>query len=283
MLGRALMRELAAYNPVGTAYSRVRDGLVALDLTDKAAVETFLRRHLPKVIIHAAAERRPDVSQDAPEQTKALNVSATGTLARIARDLGAFVLYLSTDYVFDGTQPPYRPGDTPNPLNFYGRTKRDGELALFAELQTAACLRVGVLFGTVETATESAVTALTTDVRNGRPTAIDNWGRRYPTYIPDVAVLIRQMIERHLAGKAMGGIWHWCGNEPYSKYDQAILIGKILNLSTAHLRADPNPPLGAPRPRDCLLDCSALETLGMGQRTPFAQALETALKSSNLI
>ena len=282
MLGRAVMRELAGHNPIGTAYSRARDGLAQLDLMDKAAVETFFAAQRPKIIIHAAAERRPDVSEKAPEQTQELNVTATQTLARVARELDAFVLYLSTDYVFDGTQPPYKPSDEPNPLNFYGRTKWHGEQALFSELENAAVLRVGVLFGQVERADESAVTALVNDVRSFMPKVVDDWGRRYPTYVPDVAVLIRQMIERQIACLPMNGIWHWCGDQQYSKYDQAISIGKILGLPTAHLSVDPNLPRGAPRPHDCRLDCLALEELGLGQRTSFPEALEAALRISGI-
>ncbi len=283
MLGRALMRELADYAPVGTALSRVRDGLERLDLLDEPALRAFLERHRPKVVIHAAAERRPDVSQREPERTAALNVDSTRALARISGEIGAYVLYLSTDYVFDGTKPPYGPDDETNPLNLYGQTKRAGEQALLAALPSAGVLRVGVLFGQVETAGESAVTVLLDDVMGNKPTAIDDWARRYPTYIPDVAVLCHQMIEGHLGGEDMSGIWHWCGDEQLSKYDQTVMIGRIMGMPTDHLTADPDPPRGAPRPRDCRLDCSGLETQGLGRRTPFRDALETSLRESGLL
>jgi S-adenosylmethionine synthetase len=277
MLGRALMKELALESPVGTAFSRAQGGLVRLNLLDQSATSEFLRGLEPRVILHTAAERRPDASQADPEGTRALNVESTRLLARLAKELGAWMLYLSTDYVFDGTTPPYKPGDKTNPLNFYGQTKLEGEAALFSETSAATVLRVGVLFGRVEFVEESAVTAVLKDVRNPKPAAVDDWGQRYPTFVDDVAVVCHQLMQQK-----PNGIFHWCGDERFTKYQQAVLMGELLNISTSHLRPDPNPPSGAPRPHDCRLDCSLLESLGVGRRTAFREALGTVLRESPL-
>jgi dTDP-4-dehydrorhamnose reductase len=138
---------------------------------------------------------------------------------------------------------------------------------------------VGLLFGSVESAAESVVTGLSEQVRNPRPSAVDHWASRYPTYVDDLAVVCRQIVERHLGGAPMGGAWHWCGEERLTKYEQALAIGEILGVATGHLRPSTGPPPGAPRPRDCRLDCSALEALGIGRRTPFRQALMVSLRS----
>jgi dTDP-4-dehydrorhamnose reductase len=272
MLGRALMRELETLEPIGTYLTRAHAGLQHLDLLDAPACNAFFTTHRPSAIIHAAAERRPDVSQRDPERARALNVEATSRLARLAKETGAWILYISTDYVFDGTKPPYRPSDQTNPLNFYGQTKLEGEQALLSETTSAAILRLGVLFGRVEYPEESAVLAVIKDIRAGKPLAVDDWGQRYPTFVDDVAVVCRQMADRQLAG-----VWHLCGNERYTKFQQARIIGEVLGLSTAHLTPDPAQPSGAPRPRDCELDCSGLEGIGLGGRTPFRQALEIVL------
>src|SRR5581483_10553666 len=125
-------------------------GLTRLDVRDATATEAFLKSERPEVIVHAAAERRPDVSERDPDGTAALNVEATRRIAQCAHALGAWMLYISTDYVFDGTSPPYRPQDPPHPLNHYGQTKLAGERAMIAETGEAAALRLGVLFGWVE-------------------------------------------------------------------------------------------------------------------------------------
>ena len=282
LLGRALMQELAAYAPIGTALRRAGAGLTTLDLLDREATTAFLNEQHPAAIIHAAAERRPDVGERDPEGTRALNVEATRYIARTARALGSWVLYLSTDYVFDGTAPPYDPDSTPHPLNLYGRTKLDGEQTVLAETGDAAVLRVGLLYGRVEYLEESSVTALVQDVRGGESKGLDDWQQRYPTYVDDLAVLCRQMLELRLAGESMNGIWHWCGDERLTKYAMARVIGRLLGVSTAHLRPDASPGAGTARPHDCRLDCSRLERRGLGRRTPFAQALARVLQESKL-
>src|SRR6516162_6126468 len=157
MLGRVLLNAFPGHQVIGTALTRARGELHRLDLSDFTATRSFVTKEMPATIIHAAAERRPDVSEKNPEGTKKLNVDATAELARIAHSIGAWIVYLSTDYVFDGTHPPYSPGDATNPLNYYGKMKLLGEQVLRQELLDAAIVRVGVLFVRVEFPGESAV------------------------------------------------------------------------------------------------------------------------------
>ena len=278
LLGRALMRELAEFDPLGTALTRLGPGLVPLDLLDREAVTACLTALRPAVIIHAAAERRPDASEADPQRAEALNVAATAHLAELAAKLGSWLLYLSTDYVFDGTRPPYGPADAPTPINFYGRTKLAGETAIREATERAAILRVGVLFGRVQYPAESSVLAAVDEVRAGKPVKVDDWAARYPIFTDDLAVLIRQIAESRLSGT-----FHWCGAERLTKYGQAVAIGEALGVSTAHLTPNAEPPAGAPRPRDCRLDCSLLEDRGLGRRTPFRRALEVSLRESGLL
>jgi len=78
------------------------------------------------------------------------------------------------------------------------------------------------------------VLAVIKDIRAAKPMAVDDWGQRDPTFVDDVAVICRQMAERQLAQKPLLGLWHWCGNERYTKFHQARIIGEVLRLSTAH-------------------------------------------------
>lgn len=272
MLGRALMHSFASWDATGLAYSRTGPHLTQLDLRDEPATTALVQQIKPGIIIHTAAERRPDVSEKDPNGTLALNVRATAHLAQLARELGSWILYVSTDYVFDGTNPPYTPRDTPNPLNFYGRTKLEGERALQVAATDWAIVRAGVLYGNVESLDESAVTAVVKDVRSQKHAKVDHWANRYPTFVDDLALVIRDMAERRLKG-----IYHWCGPERFTKYEMALVMGGILGVSTAHLEPDPNPPVGAPRPRDCKLDTSALTSLHICHHTPFRDALHRVL------
>ncbi|MFM0050346.1 dTDP-4-dehydrorhamnose reductase family protein [Caballeronia grimmiae] len=285
LLGRAVAVELARHakdwRVVCTAHRRAVAGSVPLDIRDHDAVRAFLRREKPQVIVVAAAERRPDVCENDPALARALNVDALGAIATEARALGAWVLWISTDYVFDGTSPPYSPDDAPAPLNAYGQSKLDGENALLGCDSRACVLRLPLLYGPVVDWSESAVTSLTpaivasADTANA-PATMDAWATRYPTYTPDVAVVIRGMIEHHARGATISGITQWSGDEPMTKFDIAERIARALNVD-AKLVAQRTPADATPRPRDCHLDSARLEALGIGQRTPFDTAIAHVL------
>jgi len=135
----------------------------------------------------------------------------------------------------------------------------------------------------VEYLAESSVTVLAQNMLKARGTGIklpmEHWATRYPTLTDDVAVVLRQMLEYHFAKGPLAGIYHWSGNEPMTKYDMALVFAKEIGFDPAQLVPDVTPPgSAAPRPRDCHLDSSLLESLGMGRRTPFAAAVPRILK-----
>lgn len=283
LLGRAVANELASaastqpWRVVRTARSRADAASVKLDLLDHDAVRTFLREVAPDAIVVAAAERRPDICENDPALARALNVDALNVIATEARALGAWVLSISTDYVFDGTSPPYLPDDAPAPLNAYGQSKLDGERALLASDPRSCVLRLPLLYGPFTGWNESAVTSLTPAIVKSAdpaspPASMDAWATRYPTFTPDVAVVIRGMLEQHAKGATISGIAQWSGDEPMTKFDIAERIARALNVD-AKLIAQRTPTDATPRPRDCHLDSGRLEALGIGRRTPFDIAI----------
>ncbi|WP_322009697.1 SDR family oxidoreductase [Paraburkholderia sp. J12] len=284
LLGRAIVRELAAetdWQVVQTGLRHVGPQQVALDVRDDAAVAAFVAREAPDAIVVAAAERRPDVCENDPAAARALNVDAVRSIAQAARQRDAWVLSISTDYVFDGTQPPYRYDDTPNPLNAYGRSKLEGERTLLAATDHALVLRLPLLYGPVVDWQESAVTSLVPAVLasaqpDAQPAAMDAWATRYPTFAPDVAFAIRELLIRSADGRAVCGIAQWSGDEPMTKYQIAQRLAQALGVS-ARLLAQTQPADATPRPRDCHLDSGRLEELGIGRRTPFDAAIGAVL------
>ena len=283
LLGRVVReacQQVPAWQVSGLALHRARAGLDRLDLCDAKAVKEYLDAQQPRIILHCAAERRPDQSEGAPEETMRLNVEATGRLAKWAAANGAWLVFVSTDYVFDGLTPPYQADAPTNPLNLYGRSKRDGELAVWAETSDAGVLRVPVLYGDVENLGESVVTNLAGQIKEakGQPLTLEDWATRYPTCADDVATVLRQMVERRLTNPDFRGTFHWSGAEPFTKFGMGRVIARILDANPDTLVPDQNPPSGAPRPRDCHLDCSELERLDIGQRTPFVPALTKILQ-----
>ena len=283
LLGRPVLRACAAvpaWRVTGASFRRTGPGLERVDLSQTEQIPAFLDRLAPTVIIHSAAERRPDVSEKDPAGTQRLNVGATAALAQWAAAHRAFLIYISSDYVFDGTAAPYTPTSKTHPINGYGKSKLDGEHAVQAAGCCAAILRVPILYGEVETLDESPVTVLAKNMlnaRSGERLAMEHWATRYPTHTGDVAAVLRQMVAHRLTHPDFSGIFHWSGNEPMTKYDMACAFAPLLSFDASRLVADPHPPAGAPRPKDCHLDSSALETLGIGQRTPFASAISAIL------
>lgn len=284
MLGRAALREFRAHAPawrtVGTGHLRADGEVGRLDLCDPVALAAFLESLRPDVIVHTAAERRPDTVEGHPAATNRLNVEVPRHLAAWCRDHGAWLVHLSTDYVFDGTCPPYAPDAPTCPLNAYGASKRDAEEAVRGQSPDAAILRVPILYGTVESLAESAVTVVAANLLAlppGGTLRVEDWATRYPTHTDDVAVVLRQMVEHREADPSFGGILHWSGNEAFTKYGMACRMADALGISRTRLVSDPSPGTGAPRPKDSHLDCSALASLGIGRHTPFGPAIKAIL------
>ncbi|MBK8322157.1 MAG: dTDP-4-dehydrorhamnose reductase [Betaproteobacteria bacterium] len=124
-VGHELQRTLASLGEVhGVDYP-------AIDLADPRALRALCRETKPGLIVNAAAYTAVDKAESEPALALAINGTAPGVLAREARQLGAVLVHYSTDYVFDGSKrEPWREDDAPAPLNEYGRTKLEGDLAI---------------------------------------------------------------------------------------------------------------------------------------------------------
>ncbi|KAL6045286.1 hypothetical protein STEG23_023112, partial [Scotinomys teguina] len=281
LLGRAVYKEFQESNwhTIGCGFRRARPKFEQVNLLDSEAVHHLIHDFQPHVIVHCAAERRPDVVESQPDAASQLNVGASGNLAKEAAATGAFLIYISSDYVFDGTNPPYTEEDIPSPLNLYGKTKLDGEKAVLENNLGAAVLRIPVLYGEVEKLEESAVTVMFDKVQFSNKSAnMDHWQQRFPTHVKDVASVCRQLAEKRMLDPSIKGTFHWSGNEQMTKYEMACAIADAFNLPSSHLRPiTDSPVIGAQRPKNAQLDCSKLETLGIGQRTPFRIGIKESL------
>ena len=170
LLGRAILKQFSSsdkWEVLALAHSRATGALKKVNLLDFEETKRVVKEFKPHVLIHSAAERRPDVVENDEETCKKMNVGVTKTLAKTMNDLNSnleipehFMLYISTDYVFDGTSPPYKPMDEPNPLNKYGKSKLAGEKVMQIYHPDGGILRIPILYGNVEYLKESAVTGL---------------------------------------------------------------------------------------------------------------------------
>ncbi|KAM9728947.1 methionine adenosyltransferase 2 subunit beta isoform 2-T4 [Menidia menidia] len=304
LLGRAVCREFqeGGWGVLGTGFRRARPPFLQCDLTDPEATRRLLQDHKPEVIVHCAAERRPDVVDQQTEATVSLNVQASSTLAREAASAGALLIYISTDYVFDGRNPPYGEEDPPNPVNLYGRTKLEGEREVQRHCPGSIVLRVPVLFGEAESVAESAVMVLWPQVLQARSVHLDHALPRFPTHTRDVAAVCRGLAARARQDPSIRGIFHFSAKEQMTKFEMAVAMAQAFDLPSNHLipmsEAAPAPagpapsapsppgpaplapaPLGpAPRPGNVRLSCSRLEVLGLSvEPQPFSAAIRAAL------
>ncbi|KAK3724925.1 hypothetical protein QZH41_005693 [Actinostola sp. cb2023] len=168
LLGRALMKAFSSslnWQVLGLAHTRVSGNLQKVNLLDFEETRRIVEEFKPHLLVHSAAERRPDIVEKNPDATQNLNVGTTEFLAKLVEDFNKglkspshFMLYISTDYVFDGTSAvPYKPDDPPHPINKYGQSKLEGEQAVERYHPNGLILRVPVLYGDVEHLGESSV------------------------------------------------------------------------------------------------------------------------------
>lgn len=213
-LGHDVLNELAArgHEGIGSdikeAYSGVCDGTAAekmsyipLDITDADAVRRVLENVRPDVVVHCAAWTAVDLAEEEEKQetVRAVNAEGTRNIAALCRDLGAKMVYISTDYVFNGEgQEPWQPDCKDySPLNVYGRTKLEGELAVSEILDKYFIVRIAWVFG--KSGKNFIRTMLNVGKNHDRLTVVnDQIGT--PTYTYDLARLLVDMIETEKYG-----------------------------------------------------------------------------------
>lgn len=282
LLGREVLKtfQVFGWDVLGLAYTRAKDNLKKVDLTDTELLQDVIKEYQPDVVIHAAAERRTDVVERDPQTVQNLNVGATAVIASVCEKLGILLIYISTNYVFDGTKPPYKPSDAPNPLNKYGQSKRDGEIATLEHYPGAVILRLPLLYGSIERLNESAATYLLHQLQDtSKAQELCDYQQRRPTHVRDVASVLLQLAQRHCKGERVSGILHWNTCEQLTRYQMALIITDVFNLPQDHLIANPNPPsAGTPRPHNASMDISAVTDLGVKvSDTSFRKGIEESL------
>lgn len=249
-LGHDVMNELAkrGHEGIGSdlapTYSGIQDESAvtrspyrALDITDKVAVKTLLEEIHPDVVIHCAAWTAVDLAEDADkrEKVRAINAGGTENIAEACREIDAKMVYISTDYVFDGQgSTPWEPDCKDyKPLNVYGQTKLEGELAVCRILQKYFIVRIAWVFGLngknfIRTMLNVAKTHDTVRVVD------DQIGT--PTYTFDLSRLLVDMIETKKYGyyhaTNEGGFISWY-DFTREIYRQAGLSTKVIPVSTA--------------------------------------------------
>ncbi len=282
-LGRDVMLELKKRGIKAVGSDRSGDGkgefdVVALDITDRDNVEKTLTKLHPDAIVHCAAWTNVDGAEDENMKpvVKKVNVDGTQNLANMAKKLGSKMIYISTDYVFNGQgERPWQPDDKDYaPLNYYGETKLGGELAVSGTIDNYFIVRIAWVFG------QNGKNFVDTMLRVGKEhpeVRVVNDQIGTPTYCPDLARLLVDMLETEKYGyyhaTNEGGYISWAD---FTKeiFKQAGINSKVIPVTTEEYGLSI-----AARPKNSRLDKSKLIENGFTPLPTWQDALRRYLES----
>jgi len=190
---------------------------IDLDITDAAAVLRVMKEHKPQLIFNAAAYTDVDRAEHEPGKAQAVNGTAVGVLAAEAVKAGARFVHVSSDYVFGGMKgAPYRPEDSPDPINAYGKSKLDGERAALASDPGSLIVRAAWVYAH---STKNFVDTMLKSMRRQSEIYVVDDQIGTPTYAPGLASALWT-----LARKGAEGIFHYTDSGVASRYEFASAI-----------------------------------------------------------
>jgi len=267
-----------ASSPCATDYKlrHLRNASVSpcleLDITDAKAVYDFIVNKKPQCVIHCAAYTVVDNAEDEQEKCFKVNAEGTENIAKACKEINAEMIYISTDYVFNGEgDEPYETDAVKGPISVYGKSKLAGEEAVLRHLEKFYIVRISWVFGKhgnnfVKTMMKLAET------RNELNVVSDQVGS--PTYTPDLAVLLCDMV---LSGKY--GTYH-ATNEGFCSW--AEFADEIMKQSGRDCIINPIPteqyPTKATRPKNSRLSKASLDNAGFSQLPDWKNALKRYIR-----
>lgn len=209
---------------------------ISMDVSRAEEVEKVVTLHRPDAIIHTAAKTQVDDCELNPEDCFLQNVEAVRNIAQAAAQAGAFLLHLSTDFIFDGTAGPYKEEDAPNPISVYGKSKLQAEelIQSMEDLQWAIA-RTVLVYGYSPTLSRSNIVLWAMQaLEQQKPIKVvdDQW--RTPTLAEDLADGCVRIVKQRAHG-----IWHLSGKELMTPYEMVMRIARYFGYPADNVeRAD---------------------------------------------
>ncbi len=242
------------------------------DVADKNRVEQVFGEINPDVVVHAATLTDVDKCETNKDLAWKVNVEGTRNIAETAKKSHAFMVYISTDYVFNGEKGNYKENDTPDPVDYYGFTKLKAEELVQGIVEEYCIARGSVIYGALPAAGKINFGLwLISKLRgNESPKVLtDQWNS--PTLNISMADMTLEIVERRLTG-----IYHISGATRISRYDFAKLLAQTFSLNTALLTPSTMAEFSwtAKRPKDSSLDTSKAQQTLKNKPLQIQQALE---------
>ena len=243
-----------------------------MDITDEESVNRVIREAAPEAVIHCAAYTAVDAAEDNPELCRKVNAYGTENIARVCKELDIKMMYISTDYVFNGQGTrPWEPDDVREPLNVYGLTKYEGELAVEENVSKYFTIRIAWVFGV--NGKNFIKTMLNLGKTHDRITVVDDQIGS-PTYTYDLARLLVDMIVTEKYGR-----YHATNEGLCSWYEFACEIFKQagMNVEVVPVTSDEY-PAKAKRPNNSRMSKVKLEENGFERLPSWQDALKRYLE-----
>jgi dTDP-4-dehydrorhamnose reductase len=198
----------------------------SVNLRNAVSAQQLLEKHRPDVIIHAAAMTQVDECERNKDACWDTNVAATRYLVQAAEKYNAYFLFLSTDFIFDGLEGPYREDAPANPLSYYGASKVAAERLVKNSKLSWAIVRTVLVYGTaVDMQRSNIITWVKNNLQQGKKIKVvdDQW--RTPTLVQDLAEGCKLV-----ADKRSTGVYHISGREMLSPYEMAVQTAHFFKL-----------------------------------------------------
>lgn len=234
LLGQRLSLMLSTQNDIEVLNTSIERSFVfddrlfdytQLDITQRSDVKSLLSSFQPTTIINAAAATNVDWCETNREEAWKLNVTAVENLVEASRKVGAHLVHVSTDYVFDGKSGPYDEEAKPNPIGYYGKTKLAGENVIRGSEIPYTIIRTIVLYGSgIRVKANFALWIIESLGKGAKIRCVDDQFSN-PTYVGDLALAILKASEL-----SRTGTFHVCGSEFLNRYDFAVRVAEIFGL-----------------------------------------------------
>jgi dTDP-4-dehydrorhamnose reductase len=253
-------------------------GACPVDITDRRQVDEFFDDHALTCCIHCAAISDVYACERDPVTAVRVNVEGTRYVTEACARIGIYMIFLSTDYVFDGVEQSYTEDDVPSPLQVYGRTKRDAE-RIVLEHPYALVLRTALLFGYNDPTDKPTWPRIVAEkLRADEPVDADNTELRQPTLIDDLAEVILAACDHKITG-----ILHATAQQGATKYEWGCEVARYLGADTDLIRIAEPRPGGPPRPKRSWLATPRLRELDLPKPRPVAETTAVYLREAGFL
>jgi dTDP-4-dehydrorhamnose reductase len=252
LLGIEVIKVLGQeFKVVGTYNSKPKEGAVRLDIMDRKGVFEAVSKLRPDAIVHTAALTNVDYCEDHRDEAMAINALGTKNVADAARQYGAKMIHVSTDFVFDGRGRMYREDDPVSPISYYAYTKLLGEYYVLG-LDDYVIARTSVVYGN---ARQNFVTWVRDSLKAGTRIKVVDDQFNTPTLSVDCAEAILALLKNYT-----WGVYHTAGSERLSRYEFAQKISRFYGLDESLIEPVSSTTLNqkAKRPADSSLDTSKI-------------------------